>query len=419
MDEVNEKSYQERTKRIDDAIALRVPDRVPIWFLDTGFFPARYTGKTCKDVMYEDEFTFSTAKKTFSDFKPDMYFHPGSTMLTPGRAVEEMDCKQIILPGQGGVPVDQSFQFVEKEYMKAEEYDEFLDDPTAFTIYKYLPRVFGKLAPLAEMPPITGMIIGYYGLAMTGAMATDGVVEAFEALYRTAKAVQKRAMLAAEFDADMRQIGIPRGFGATTEAPYDLIGDFLRGLHGMVMDMFRIPDKLLAAVDKVTPLMINVAVAQSQATQCNRVFIPLHKGSDGFMSQEQFEKFFWPSLKKLMLALIDQGLTPCPFFEGDHTQRLETYAELPKGKVLGLFDATDFHKAKEVLGDTMCMCGFMPLSILKAGTPDDVKAYAKELIDVVGKDGGFIMGPKTCMDDAKPELVKVWFDFTKEYGQYR
>lgn len=419
MTKTPEELFKERNKRIEDAISLRVPDRVPIWFLDTGFFPARNAGITCKDFMYDDDILFSAARKAYLEFEPDMYFNPGMVMPTPGKAVEEMDCKQIVLPGQNRVPVDQSFQFVEKEYMTAAEYDEFLDDPTAFTIYKYLPRVFGKLAPLSTMPPITGMLLGYYGMPLFAGIANEAVIDAMETFCRTARAVQKRAEGAAAFNADMKQNGIPLGLGGLTEAPYDLIGDFLRGLHGMVMDMFRAPDKLLAAIEKVTPLMINLAVAQSQASGCSRIFIPLHKGSNGFMSQLQFEKFYWPSLKQLLLALIDKGITPCPFFEGDHSQRLETYTELPKGKVLGLFDATDFHKAKEVLGDTMCMCGFMPLSILKTGTPDDVKAYAKELIDVVGKNGGFIMGPKTCMDDAKPELVKVWFEFTKEYGRYR
>jgi hypothetical protein len=48
-----------------------------------------------------------------------------------------------------------------------------------------------------------------------------------------------------------------------------------------------------------------------------------------------------------------------------------------------------------------------------------VKAYAKKLIDVVGNDGGFIMSSNTVLDYARPDLVKVWVDFTREYGVYR
>jgi uroporphyrinogen-III decarboxylase len=91
---------------------------------------------------------------------------------------------------------------------------------------------------------------------------------------------------------------------------------------------------------------------------------------------------------------------------------------LPKGKILGLFDSTDIFKAKEILGNTMCLSGMMPPSLLQTGTPDEVKAYSKKLIDVCGKNGGFVMGPRSVMDEANPELVKVWFNYTKEYGVY-
>ena len=56
---------------------------------------------------------------------------------------------------------------------------------------------------------------------------------------------------------------------------------------------------------------------------------------------------------------------------------------------------------------------------LQTGTPDKVKDYAKQMIDEVGKDGGFIMSSRGVLDEANPELVKVWVEFTKEYGVYK
>jgi hypothetical protein len=410
--------YNERKNRVDDAIALKVPDRVPIWFQDASFFPAKYTGITFKEAMYDSDKVFAAYKKTFLDFEPDFYFNPGHALHTPGEALEVMDCNQVVLPGQKGIPVNHSFQFVEDEYMTADEYDEFIDDPTAFTISKYLPRIYGTMKPLEALPPIKGLLLGYFGMPLTAALVNDDIVSAMESFCRAARLVQKHEAKASAFVDEMKTLGFPLGCGAITLAPFDLIGDTLRGLRGILMDMYHYPDKLLAAIEKVTPLMIDSALDQSKASESRGVFIPLHKGSDGFMSLKQFETFYWPSLNKLILTFIDEGLTPCPFFEGIHTQRLEYYADLPKGKVLGFFDSTDIFKAKEIIGNTMCMSGFMPLSLLQTGTPDQVKAYSKKLIDVVGKDGGFIMGPKSAMDETNPELVKVWFDFTKEYGVY-
>jgi uroporphyrinogen-III decarboxylase len=135
------------------------------------------------------------------------------------------------------------------------------------------------------------------------------------------------------------------------------------------------------------------------------------------MSLAQFKTFYWPTLQKLMLGLIDEGITPCPFFESDYTSRLELIADLPKGKACYSFESTDIFKAKEVLGDHICLRGNVPLSLLSTGTPDDVKYYCKKLIDVVGKGGGF-MDSAGGLDDAKPENVSAMYSFTKEYGVY-
>jgi uroporphyrinogen-III decarboxylase len=75
-------------------------------------------------------------------------------------------------------------------------------------------------------------------------------------------------------------------------------------------------------------------------------------------------------------------------------------------------------KAKEILGDTVCIRGNVPLSVLATGKPEDVEASCKKLIDVVGKGGGYIMDSSTGLDDAKPENVKAMFEFTREYGVY-
>jgi uroporphyrinogen-III decarboxylase len=185
-----------------------------------------------------------------------------------------------------------------------------------------------------------------------------------------------------------------------------------------MVDMYRDPDKLLEAIDKMLPIMIQLAVSGAKRTGFQRVFIPLHKGPEFFMSLDQFKTFYWPSLKKLMLRLIDEGLVPCPLFEGDYTSRLEIIADIPKGKACYAFERTDIFKAKEVLGGHVCIRGNVPLSLLIAGTPEDVKDHCKKLIDIVGKGGGFILDTSTVIDDAKPENVKMLINFTKEYGIY-
>jgi uroporphyrinogen-III decarboxylase len=205
--------------------------------------------------------------------------------------------------------------------------------------------------------------------------------------------------------------------GSSTQAPFDTLSDFLRGTQGAMLDMFRRPNKLLDALEKLYPTMLEMGLA-AKARGIPRVFIPLHKGLDGFMSPAQFKKFFWPTLKRLIEDLIAGGCTPYLFWEGDVGSRLEIIADIPKGKVVYGFERTDMFRAKEVLGGIVCLKGNVPLSMLKTGTPDEVKAYCKKLIDVVGKDGGFIMDASTVVDDANPDNLKAMFAITKEYGVY-
>ena len=94
--------------------------------------------------------------------------------------------------------------------------------------------------------------------------------------------------------------------GALLEAPYDFMSDTLRGMRGIMLDMLKCPDKLLAAQEKVA----RIELQSTLATGMKQALMPLHRGSDGFMSLTQFEKFYWPQLKDLMLKLIDNGIMP-------------------------------------------------------------------------------------------------------------
>ena len=138
------------------------------------------------------------------------------------------------------------------------------------------------------------------------------------------------------------------------------------------------------------------------------------------MSLEQFKTFYWPTLKKMMLTLIDKGFTPCPLWEGNCTSRLETIADMPKGKAVYWFEQTDMVKAKEILGDNICLRGNLPPSLLNIGSPDEVKACCKKLIDIAGKGGGLIIdGAIGLPDEAKPENIIAIKEAIKEYGIYR
>jgi uroporphyrinogen-III decarboxylase len=186
-----------------------------------------------------------------------------------------------------------------------------------------------------------------------------------------------------------------------------------------MLDMYRHPDKLIQALEAITPLTIKLGVTMAKANGRPLVLIPLHKGADGFMSDEQFKTFYWPTLRKMILGIIDEGCVPFLYAEGGYNSRLEIIRDLPRGKTIWSFDTTDMTKAKEILGDVACIGGNMPVSLLTVGTTQEVKDYTRKLIDTAGKDGGYIMVSGVVIDEAKPENLKAMIDATKEYGVYK
>jgi uroporphyrinogen-III decarboxylase len=151
------------------------------------------------------------------------------------------------------------------------------------------------------------------------------------------------------------------------------------------------------------------------------VFIPLHKGADGFMSNKDFEKFYWPTLKAVILGLIEAGTVPYLFVEGGYNQRLDIIADpdIPAGHTVWMFDHTDMKEVKKKLGGWACFGGNVPASLLKAGTPQEVENYVKKLIDDVAQDGGYILANGAVLDDTTPENLHAMIDTGKEYGVYR
>jgi uroporphyrinogen-III decarboxylase len=87
-------------------------------------------------------------------------------------------------------------------------------------------------------------------------------------------------------------------------APFDIIGDTLRGTQGVILDMYRKPEKLLQALDTITPLCIEQTLNIINDTGGFMVTFPLHKGDDSFMSDRQFEKILLAYLKQFILHVV-------------------------------------------------------------------------------------------------------------------
>jgi hypothetical protein len=415
MDKSPAEIYLEKAKRIDDALNLRIPDRIPME-IAFGYFPAIFGGITCDAAYYDYDAWLAACQKTVAAF-PDVDV-PSVQYFFPGEVLELMDPKTLAWPG-GGAPVNHGHQSLEDEFMKGHEYPDFLNDQTDFLLRHYLPRAIGAMQAFEKWPSYAGPSYGYHSaLALAGALCEPDIQAAIERLQKAGKVMKKWQPKLDRFVQSIRDMGNPPFFSSFAIAPFDVLSDHMRGMRGSMLDMLRRPDAVEEAVHTILERQKR-AMQPAVPGLPNTVSIPLHRGSDGFMSIKQFERFYWPGLKGLILALIDKGLQPLVFFEGDYTNRLEYLLELPKGSIYAHMDMSDIFRAKEVLNGHLCISGNVPCSLIQTGTVDQVKEHCKKMIDVCGKDGGFIMSTRSPVDDAKPELLKAMIEFTAEYGVYR
>jgi len=410
-----EQLRREREKRLMDAIQLRIPDRVPVT-CPIGYFAARYTGIPCSAAYYDYDAWYAAYKKTLQDFQPDSVFVQG---FTPGKALEILDPKQMRWPGYGVDP-NHGHQSIEIDNMKADEFDQYMNDPSDYMLRVFMSRTSENLEGLSMLPKLSDLGSGPMGIQMLAlAFSEPRLIKAVRTLQKAGREMRRWRYRQERFNKLLRDTGFPQWYQGAAMPPYDVVSHSLRGMTGTMFDMFRQPDKLIELCEFILKQTLDRPMPQPNEDGHIRLFMTVTRGSDDFLSKEQFDTFYWPTFKKLVLTLIERGGTPCIFFEGDCTSRLEYLLEFPKGKLLARLDRTDIFRAKEILKDHICIEGNVPSTLLLTGTVQDVKDYCKKLIDVVGKDGGYILSPRSSTDEVKPENLKAMIEFTKEYGVYR
>lgn len=413
-----ERAYKERVQMFKDVVQLKKPKRVPVC-PNIGFYPFAYAGVTPQQAMYDYDKLAMALQKFHADFLPD------SLAVAPiygsGKVFEILDYKLYRWPGHGA-PATSPYQCVEAEYMHADEYDQLINDPSGYFMSSYLPRIFGSLDGWRMLAPMTDVLelpfLGPYIVPL----GIPKVQEAFKKLLEAGRAAMEwiEAAVAAD-NATLSTLGLPAVFGGFSKAPFDTLGDTMRGTRAIMVDKFRKPDKVLAAMERLIPLAIDLGVRSATAVHHPMVFMPLHKGADGFMSNDDFKKFYWPTLKAVILGLVEQGTVPYLFVEGEYDHRLDIVADsgIPKGTTMWMFDRTDMKQVRKRFGSWGCIGGNVPVSLLKTGTQADVKDYVKRLIDDCADDGGFMLSTGAVVDDATPENLHAMIDTCKDYGVYR
>ncbi len=393
-----EARYAERLNRYVTALRNEKPDRVPIRPF-VAEFAAKYAGYTCQEVTHDYETAFAAARKCAADFDWDAVV--GNMVYVWSGLTQAIGLKYYGVPGID-LPPDVGFQYVEppeeQAYMKADEYDALIDDPTAFLYSVWLPRVSRDVVPMGELATYRNNLS-----FVKGGMAMLQYFSAFGT---------QNARLRSE-------CGTVSAIAGILKAPFDILADKLRGYVGLTKDMFTQPEKVLAACEALQPHLLHVALTSADPEKQVPIGFWMHRGCVPFVTPAQFDSHYWPTLKPIIEELWARGHQTLFYAEGDWDYHLDRFAELPDRSIVYHVDKGDIFEVHRKLGHKFCLSGGVPNYLLAYGTPGDVRAHCKQVIDGVTGDGGYIMDASAIIqNDARVENMRAMTELTREYGVY-
>ena len=401
-----------RAKRVNTAIALQEPDRVPLVPTFGNVIASEY-GVTIKDAMSDQRNLIPALDKMLEDIKPDYFYAP---QFFPKTGMDILQPVNINYPGKTREFGDNfTYQTVDHEFLEDEEYEDFLKDPSKFLIQKVLAKKFASLKGLSMLNPYSlcgSTVMGF------GALAAPPLQQALASLTEAGNAVGSYIQSSVDVVMHLIQKGFPVWGTAVALNPFDDFADNIRGLLNTVMDLKTDPQLLAQAVDRYTDVSIQSAIGLCKMSHADNIFIPLHAGVDEFMSPADYADYYWPPLQKMLCAFVNAGITPFVACEGNYFTRLETIKDVPKGKIVYIFEKQDMAKAKKILGDTVCIAGNFDTNLFSYGTKEAIIEETKRLLDICAPGGGYMMSNNLAIDNGKPENLAAWYEAVEKYGKY-
>lgn len=361
-----EAKLKERLERILRAVALEPVDRPPV-VLEYAGFAAQVTKAPLPRFFTEPEYSLQKMIEAWGivcrDFEADAIHYGYSNAYS----LAMLWMSKVKVPGVD-LPEDVPYQVHEAELMKVEDYDRILKEPWPEFYMDFLAkRVFDDVP--AKYHPWN----------------------------------QERLDVAGAWAA----IGVPVLSGGAFGTPFELFCG-ARSLSRFITDLFTIPDKVEAAMEAIVPHLAPPSLKAAKEQGCPFCWLGGWRAASNMLSPRLWRRFVWPYFQRLVNEVVEAGLVCLLHLDADWTRDLEFFRELPaKRCVLATDGQTDLFKAKEVLGDRICLMGDVPATMLTLGRPDEVLAYSTRLIRELGPQGFILQSGCDIPFDAKLENVQA------------
>lgn len=409
-----EARYQERKLRIETAIANGIPDRVPN-VMRPGSYPLFQAGISSGRAMVDHE----AACKAMLDFYTQYSYTDVASAtghVPAAKALEALQVKNYRWPGDPkGLPENGAYQFIEYPTLLEDEYEELFADPASFWLRKRLPRTIGLLERMAD--------VDYLDLACTGTggmsfLTSPERIPVYKGLLAAAEENARMIEIGDIYNAKLRDLGYYDMSGGGGATAFDILGDSLRGTMGMMEDLIVNREDVKRALDLFSDLHIRNSLKFCKASGKRYKWVMLHKGFDNFISEKDYAELYWPYLRKWIMTLIDNDITPVVYTEGAYTSRLKFLKDVPKNKVIYHFETVDYKEAKKELEGVACIMGGYPVYTVTYGTPYEVKEKVKEVLDILAPGGGYLFATSFSLENCPKANIETLMESVELYGKY-
>ncbi len=363
------KLYEERLERILATVRLEKTDRVPVVPLGDSFC-ARHLGVKLSEFCTQPPLSNQVILKSFTSLGEvdglqhvNFYVHNLSTIWL----------SRLKIPGRD-LPENELWQVDEGELMTVDDYDAIINDGFP----AFLDRFYAE-----KLDDLRGKLEIFFPSLPPAMQATADA-------------------------------GIVPFSPAIVTIPYELFCGG-RSMHQFLRDLYRIPDKVQEAMDAAMPHILEDARMLCRNVRPIAVWVGGWRSASEFISPRHWQRFVFPYYKKLVEAVVEEGVIAVLHFDSDWTRDLEHLRELPARKFIFSPDSsTDIFKAKQVLGDHACIMGDVPASLLSLGAVDKVKEYCRRLMREIGPTGFILAQGCDIPPNAKPENVSAMLASVKE-----
>jgi hypothetical protein len=392
-------------ERIMAAIRLEPYDRVPVAPHINGEFPLRLRGRPLTDFYRMDKVAQNT------QFMKELFDEVGGwdafTMTQGGMPLSDEAIAQFAAfygdtmrfpGGDDRISAEESPpQFAEREILTPDDYDDIIRKGWHHWLLENMETRISR--------SIFGIPFSVMSLPTVAALATAGYVASRETWLGRC---------------------VPMLAGANPCDPQMCLS-LLRGLLGFTVDLYQHSEKVKEVLRVINRDMIQGAIdsmlraGRPNATGLPGIIVACERGSGQYYNLEIFEQFIWPFIREQVEAWTAAGFVVTMHCDTDWTRNLPYFTQLPKGKVILMLDSTtDIFKAKEILGGHLCIMGDVPPALSTHGTVDEMREYCEKLIDVVGRDGGFILSTGCAVPPGtKIENFKMMINTAKTYAHPR